>query len=218
MSELQNIECVVFDLDGVLIDSSRQHAQAYSELWAFIGIDGPDYFDIAGQKTLSVVEKYILGTDINPTRINELVGFKQQRARELLMGSNILFPDSKDSLERIISITDSTAIATAASSYVANYAASQLAPSRPFDAIVTAEDVSRSKPDPEVFNTAIRMCNSIPIKSLILEDSAAGLSAAIQSGAHVACVRSGLELSNERFLGSFVSLEEVSMYLSENLS
>ena len=57
MSELQNIECVVFDLDGVLIDSSRQHAQAYSELWAFIGIDGPDYFDIAGQKTLSVVEK-----------------------------------------------------------------------------------------------------------------------------------------------------------------
>ena len=42
MSELQNIECVVFDLDGVLIDSSRQHAQAYSELWAFIGIDGPD--------------------------------------------------------------------------------------------------------------------------------------------------------------------------------
>ena len=82
------------------------------------------------------------------------------------MGSNILFPDSKDSLERIISITDSTAIATAASSYVANYAASQLAPSRPFDAIVAAEDVIRSKPDPEVFNTAIRLCNSTPHKNL----------------------------------------------------
>jgi beta-phosphoglucomutase len=216
MNSIQGIECVVFDLDGVLIDSSMQHAQAYSELWAFIGIDGPDYSELAGQKTVDVVRNYIRGTDINTTRVDELVNFKQQRARELLMSVNILFPDSKLSLERIISITKSTAIATAASSFVANYAASQLAPSRLFDAIVTAEDVSRSKPDPEVFNTVINRCNTVPAKTLIIEDSAAGLSAAIQSGALVACVRSGLELSNDRFLGSFAGLEDLSNYLSGN--
>ena len=214
MSNTRGIECVVFDLDGVLIDSSSQHAQAYSELWTFIGINGPDYFEIAGQKTLEVVEKTIRGTQISSTRVSELVDFKQQRARTLLMSGDILFPDSKESLEQIIYITKSIAIATAASSYIANYAANQLAPSRSFDAIVAAENVSRSKPDPEVFNTAMKQCDSAPTKTLIIEDSAAGLSAAIQSGAFVACVRTGLELPSERFLGSFEGLEGVSRYLN----
>lgn len=213
MSKKQGIECVVFDLDGVLIDSSTQHAQAYSELWALIGISGPDYADIAGQKTVDVVKKHIRGTEASASRVDELVEFKQQRARTLLMQANILFPDSKDSLEQIISITKSTAMATAASSFVANYAANLLAPSRPFDAIVAAEDVIRSKPDPEVFNTAIKLCKSSPSNTLIIEDSAAGLAAAIQSGAFVACVRSGLELQSERFLGSFEGLRDVSNYL-----
>ena len=209
----KKFECVVFDLDGVLVDSSTQHAQAFQELWAKAGIDGPDYADIAGLRTVDVIKEYFLGEQIDATRVDQLVKFKQQRARDLLVGAEILYPDSKESLERIIQITPSMAIATGASAYMAEYAVEQLAPSRPFDAIITAEDVSRSKPDPEGFKIAIKRCGAAPGKSLIIEDGAAGLAAAIKSRAFVASVRSGLELDSERFLGSFESLDNLSEYL-----
>jgi beta-phosphoglucomutase len=211
----KKFECIVLDLDGVLIDSSTQHARAFKELWAKAGIDGPDYADIAGLRTVDVIKKYIRCTQIDEAGIDELVEFKQRRARELLAGVDILFSDSKEALERIIPITSSMAIATGASRDMAEYAAGQLAPSRPFDAIIAAEDVSLSKPNPEAFNIAIKRCGTIPKRSLIVEDGAAGLAAAIDSGAYVVSVRSGLEMPSKRFLGSFDSLQSLSRYFSE---
>ena len=212
----KKFECVVFDLDGVLVDSSTQHAQAFQELWAKVGVDGPDYADIAGLRSIDVIKKYIPGMQIDEVGADELVEFKQQRARELLVGAEILYPDSKESLERIIRMTSSMAIATGASTYMAEYAVQQLTPSRPFDAIITAEDVSRSKPNPEVFKKAIKRCGATPGKSLIIEDGAAGLAAALESRAFVASVRSGLELNSKWFVGSFESLEDLSRCLSEH--
>ncbi|MBT5031979.1 MAG: HAD family phosphatase [Proteobacteria bacterium] len=211
----KKFECVVFDLDGVLVDSSSQHAQAFQELWAKVGIDGPDYADIAGLRSIDVIKKYIKGEQMDATRVDEWVEFKQRRARELLVGAEILFSDSREALERIIRMTSSMAIATGASTVMAQYAAQQLAPSRPFDAIVAAEDVSRSKPNPEVFEKAIKRCGATPGKSLIIEDGAAGLAAALGSRAFVASVRSGLELHSERFLGRFESLDDLLRHLSE---
>ena len=51
-----------------------------------------------------------------------------------------------------------------------------------FDAIVTAEDVSRGKPDPEVFLVAAAKVSTPPTRCVVIEDSAAGIEAARRAG------------------------------------
>ena len=59
-----------------------------------------------------------------------------------------------------------------------------------FEFLVSNEDVSRSKPDPEIYTTAIARMGVVPAETLIVEDAPHGLEAARRSGAHV-CQVSG---------------------------
>jgi HAD superfamily hydrolase (TIGR01509 family) len=59
-----------------------------------------------------------------------------------------------------------------------------------FEFLVSNEDVSRSKPDPEIYATAMARMGVVPAETIIVEDSLHGLEAARRSGAHL-CQVSG---------------------------
>ena len=75
---------VVFDLDGVLADSSACHDLAYRELWARIGVEGPPYPTIAGLRTSDAVARVTEALRPSAESLAAWGRFKQERAREYL--------------------------------------------------------------------------------------------------------------------------------------
>ena len=77
-----------------------------------------------------------------------------------------------------------------------------------FDAIVSAEDVHRGKPDPEVFQVAASRVGAQPGSSIVVEDAVAGVEAARRAGMHsIGVSRSGKHLPADVVVKSLEELK-----------
>ena len=200
------IDLIVFDLDGVLVDSSACHAAAFGELWQRCGIRGPGYDEIAGRTTRDAIERVTAPLGPTPAQIEEWVAFKQARTLELFESREIAFADSISGLEALRAAGYDFALGTGASRERALLVLERLGCRGWFSAVVAAEDVTRGKPDPETYRLAVERAGGTPDLSIVVEDSASGIESGLAAGARVACVRSGLQADHERFVGSYDDL------------
>lgn len=199
-------DLVIFDLDGVLVDSSRCHEIAYGRLWELCEVMAPDYSTIAGRRTVQVVEEYTVALSPSREQIEWWVNFKQSEARRLQANELSVFEDAVPVLRALYRHGRTLAIATGASQESAGLALSRLGFEEIFDAVVTGDDVENGKPNPEVILEIVHR-TGIPVdRSLVIEDSIAGLFAALTAGAKAACVRTGLTVDHPHFVGSFSDL------------
>lgn len=193
-------------MDGVLVDSSYSHHQAYMDLWQQCGLDGPDYNEIAGRPTHEVVSTCT--QHLNPTRsvLERWVTFKQERARHYLASEPVAFEDTLPCLRAIQRHGIGMAVATGASRVTAKMLLDRLAIEHFFKFVLAAEDVRNGKPHPEVYQTAVALAGAGPEQAVVAEDSASGLKAAVAASVLVASVRSTLSIDSPLFLGSYPDL------------
>ncbi len=209
MSPPPRFELIVFDMDGVLTDSSACHARAFADLWARVGVTAPPpYPAIAGRTTESVVREVTGPAAPAEADIRRWVTFKQERAREYL-GATGGFADARPAVSRLAQAGLSLALGTGASRATTRMLLERAGLDQFFPVVVTAEDVREGKPAPDTFAAAIRLAGGDPSATLVVEDSRAGILAGIAAGAWVASVRSGEALAHVRFLGSFPDLAEL---------
>ena len=200
---------VVFDLDGVLVASDACHARAYEELWAKLGVAGaPAYRELAGRATRDVVGEQVARLRV-AADLDAAVRFKQERARDLLAAAPIVFADTSAALARFARAAR-LAIGTGASRETAELLLARLGARERFEVVVTAEDVALGKPAPDVYARVIARCGAPAERTLVVEDSAAGVQAALAAGAHVALVRNAAAASAlpraARVRGAFADL------------
>ena len=81
LTSSSRFDLVVFDLDGVLVDTSPCHRAAFEALWREIGITGPPYESLAGRTTLQAVRDCTRALAPTEGQFREWVLFKQERAR-----------------------------------------------------------------------------------------------------------------------------------------
>lgn len=195
-------------MDGVLADTSPCHRMAYDDLWADIGIDGPDYELIAGRRTVEVVRE--LTQELEPAgwQIDDWVRFKQQRAIGYIEHGPIVYPDVARNVDRLRR-PYTLALGSGASRDSVDAVTQALGLADAFDAIRTASDVNNGKPDPEIYQEIMLACCIGPEHTLIVEDSAVGLAAAGASQAFHVSVRTGKTTDSARFLGAFPDLDAV---------
>lgn len=210
---MQQFELIIFDMDGVLADTTQCHDKAYLDLWSKIGILGPQYEIIAGRKTREVVEEYTAKLKPSPSQILNWVILKQLQARKYLSSEEIIYSDSGYCLKALAISGINMALATAASYETAKIILNRLGDIDLFSIIATAEDVKNGKPSPEIYLNVMTKAKIIPDKTLIIEDSLSGLKAAIESKAFVASVRSGKAIQGPKFVGNFSDLRELLLKL-----
>ncbi|MGE0451977.1 MAG: HAD family hydrolase [Vicinamibacteria bacterium] len=196
-------ELVVFDLDGVLADTSRYHASAWAELFAELGRPAPPYETIAGMSTRDVI---VERAGVPAERAAEWVSRKQQLARRLLAREDVLFPDAGPAVRALASKGLRLAVGTGASRETAEIVLARLGLAEALEAVVTASEVGRGKPDPEVYARVLTLTGVAPERALVAEDSEAGVASALAAGADVATVRSGYQVAHSRFFGAFADL------------
>jgi HAD superfamily hydrolase (TIGR01509 family) len=208
---------LIFDMDGVLVDTSAGHARAYHELWERCGVAGPPYSQIAGRPTREVVEQFTRELVPTPAAIEEWAAFKQQRARLQFQAGTLAFDDVVPCLNAIHRAGIAMGVATGASRETAELLLDRAGITGFFQFLLTSEDVRRGKPEPEVYQQAgqlaLKISGANADQTVVVEDSDSGLRAAAAAGAKVACVRSGLRISSPGFLGSFHGLVDFACML-----
>ena len=200
---------IIFDMDGVLVDSSPCHRLAFDNLWQRLGISGPDYDQIAGRRTIEVVREWIPRDDgalPSPATIQAGVAFKQERALRYLRQHMTVFEDTLPVLQAVAEAGHTVGLGTGASRTATELVLQRLGSAASFDHVVTADDVRAGKPAPDVFASIIERASADPAETLVIEDSAVGISAGIAAGARVASVRSGQQLDHPRFVGAYADL------------
>lgn len=211
---MRRFDLVIFDLDGVLVDTSPCHSRAFKDLWQKVGIAGPPYEVIAGRTTKDVVTEFTAKLTPSPVQILEWVLFKQLQARQYLATQTIIYSDSISCPKVLARQEFQLALGTGASRDTTRLILKQLHLTEFFSIVVTGEDVKSGKPSPEVYLKIMAQAAVSPSRTLIIEDSSSGLEAAVRSKANVASVRTGKRVEAPRFVGSFADFHELLHRLS----
>lgn len=186
------MKAVIFDLDGVLCSTDRYHYLA----WKSIADELDIYFDETINNRLRGVSRMasldiVLERCKRPVPQDEklmLSERKNSRYRELLrnLTPEDLLPGAIETLEGLRRAGMKLAIGS--SSKNTPFILERLGIADRFDAISDGNNISRSKPDPEVFVKAAEMLGIPCGDCLVVEDALAGAEAAHRAGMKVACV------------------------------
>jgi HAD superfamily hydrolase (TIGR01509 family) len=177
----------IFDWDGVIIDSSRQHEQAWELLAAEEGLRiGPGCFSRSfGMKNERVIPD-ILGWTKSPRLIQEWSLRKEVLYRQLVaeQGADMI-PGAKSWLVTLAQSGIRCALGTSTPRLNLDATLEKLALGSFFQATITGDDVDQGKPDPEVFLKAAASLAASPEKCVVFEDAPVGLEAAKTAGMKV---------------------------------
>jgi beta-phosphoglucomutase len=184
----KNIKCVIFDMDGVIIDSEEIHKKAYYETFASIGVTVSDalYKTLTGSSTINAFQKLVthFKLDLNP---EELVLNKRKRYVNFFENDPTLH--LVKGVEELIKhcYNKGITLVLASSSAMVNidrvFNRFNLNPY--FTAKISGADLTESKPNPEIFEKAALLGNTPKENCVVIEDSDNGITAANAAGIFV---------------------------------
>jgi HAD superfamily hydrolase (TIGR01509 family) len=182
MDLLARKRLLIFDLDGTLVDSSPLHARAFTQAFAPFGI-AVDYAKIAGLTTESAVDLIANRANLVLTREERraLVQCKRDLALALIKAELKPIPGAP-AFVQAAGRRWSRALCTSASRTNADAALRKAGLDGCFNWIVTANDITRGKPDPEIFLAALHQTGIAAADALVFEDAPSGLAAAAAAG------------------------------------
>ncbi|WP_344895782.1 HAD family phosphatase [Nonomuraea antimicrobica] len=188
------MEAVFFDMDGLLVDSERVWLEIETEVMARLGAEWtPEHqVHLLGGSMERTVD-YMLavsGADVRPAVVREWM-ISGMVAR-LSAGVRVL-PGASELLDALRDEGVPVGLVTSSLKEIADAVLKSVGRDR-FDCVVTADDVTRTKPDPEPYLTAARLLGVEPVRCVVLEDSPNGVAAATAAGCAVVAVPSLLPI------------------------
>lgn len=173
-------DALLFDSDGVLVDSHSQVLKSWQRLAAEYSLDFTELVSrMIGVRSEDTLRDYVQPDDLAAViaRLEDIEVETSDQTKPILGSVELI-----DSLP-----SERTAFVTSASSRLAlaRWAGAGITPP---PIVVTAEDVTHGKPDPEPFLTAAKKLSVDPARCVVFEDSPAGGQAAQAAGATVIAV------------------------------
>lgn len=181
------VKAIIFDMDGVLFDTESFY---YRQRELFLNSKGismehlPPNFFIGGNMKQSW--RQILGSDYDKWDTEQLqkeyTEYKSSHPRPY---KNLIFSDVKDVLERLRQHEIKIALASSSTKSDILMALRETAILPYFEFVLSGEEFTKSKPDPEIYNEAARKLGIPKSDILIIEDSEKGITAGTSAGIEV---------------------------------
>jgi beta-phosphoglucomutase len=174
---------VLWDLDGTLVDSEEYHWLAWRDSMAAEGvtISRQQFLETFGLRNDAVVPQWIPGATVE--RIERIANAKEQLYRRMVREGGLApLPGAAEWTRRLSNEGWRQAIASSSPRENIDVVLAVIGLASVFQAVVSAEDVTLGKPDPQVFLTAAARLGSAPARSIVLEDAPAGVEAARRAG------------------------------------
>ena len=173
---------IIFDFDGVIVDSHPVHIEAWKTLFSAMGKAVGDEqlsFVTEGAKREEILRRFL--GDMTPEQI-ELYGAEKERLYQARASELKLVRGVTEFLQQLNLAGVPIAVATSGSRNRVERTLKAFGLLDCFDAIVTAEDVARGKPDPALFHMAASKLRAAADQILVCEDAVAGVAAAKAAG------------------------------------
>jgi len=209
---------LIFDLDGLLVDSEALQYKAYSQVLARFGVqvsrsEYAAHWIAAGHGPEYAVERYQL-----PVAANELRALKDPIYHAIMRAEVALMPGAVQALERVHEHYP-VAVATNSNRADTGYVLDHLGLGRFFTAVVTRDLYALAKPNPDAFLTAASRLGVAPRACVVVEDAPKGILAAHRAGAVPIAVPNDFTRGSDFALAAAVlpSLDQLSVDLIEDV-
>ncbi len=170
------VQAVIFDLDGVIVDSEPIHETAENAILDELGVGEIGYS--TGIRFEDLLRRASLKSGVN-------VNIKQAMDRKF----NIMMKtaDSLEAIEHAVQLIDSLhnfklAISSGSTKNWVDFSLQKFGLDKKFDVVVTSEDAKNGKPDPELYLAASKKLGISPDDCIAIEDSSAGVESAKSAG------------------------------------
>ena len=183
-----NVRGLIFDCDGTLADSMPPHYIAWSETLAQYGLvlNEDEFYSMGGWPTV-VVAKHLLdraGLNHDPVAV-----MREKEARFQAILHTVEPIPVVVNVVRHFESTLPMAVASGGIGEICRQILGYVGLGETFEHVVTADDVTRHKPDPDIFLEAARRIGIAPEHCLVFEDAEPGLEAARRAGMRALDIR-----------------------------
>ncbi len=190
---LANGLALIFDLDGVIVNSMPVHELSWARYLDSIGIQVPDMIQRMHGRRNDQIFRDFLGPDPSDEEIHAHGAAKEQLFRDIIQHqlNNYMVPGVTDLLQRTQHIP--VGLASNAERPNVDFVLDQAGLRRHFQAIVDGAQVDHPKPAPDVYLRAAELLKTEPHNCIVFEDSPVGVAAARAAGARVIGIQTQID-------------------------
>jgi beta-phosphoglucomutase len=199
---------VLWDLDGTLVDSEEFHWRSWRDTMRVEGVEltYEQFLASFGQRNDRILPAW-LGADVDPGRVQRIGDDKEAGYRRLAETHGLTpLPGAREWLSTLRASGWKQAIASSAPRMNVEMMLRVAGIDGCFDAIVSADDVTIGKPDPQVFLKAAEKVGVPPARCIVVEDAAAGIEGARRAGMRSIGVTKNARLDADVFVQSLADL------------
>ncbi len=198
---MKQFKAIIFDMDGVIVDSEPRHQQAFKAVFKEIGYEnshGMIFEEYLGKSDMRLWEDFVEKHQPKQT-LQKLLDRRQDHFIEIIDQEQPLFteiPELIEDLHRRLPL----AVASGSLHPVITAVLRIEDIRRFFKAVISSSDVSEGKPAPDIFLRAAEALGILPEDTCVIEDSEAGIEAGIRAGMTVIAITNSLP--RERLSGA----------------
>jgi beta-phosphoglucomutase len=180
----EEARAVIFDMDGVLIDSGAHHRAAWRALLAELGEEPayPAHWRLTIGRPSEEAVPLLLGRQMSEYEARRLARRKRDLYVDFARAGIVTVPGVSRFVAELARSKVPRAVGTSASSFDVGRLLASAGLRRHFDVIVTADDVTLGKPNPEVYLLAAARLRVAAERCVVFEDSLVGVEAARSAG------------------------------------
>jgi beta-phosphoglucomutase len=190
VDSLTRTRAVIFDFNGTLANDEPVLQQVFSEIFmAYLGWRMPAeeyYARFAGLSDREIVQLAVKeragSLEANGPLVDRLLALRRERYLQLVEDTSPILPGTEALVAALAEAGHGLAIVTGAQRADVDFVLAHSSIGGHFDVVVTEEDVLRGKPHPEGFLAASARLRVEPHETVVLEDSLAGVRAALAAG------------------------------------
>jgi beta-phosphoglucomutase family hydrolase len=190
-------KAVIFDMDGVISDTQKFHAEAESKILSIFHIDmSPQEITqkYAGVSDEKMFDELFKQNNIYNYQMKEILAKKWNLMKEVAEGKVTAMPGAVELIQACKKNGLKLAVASASTPRFINYVIETLSIKSFFDTLVSSQEVCRGKPAPDIFLLAAKRLCVNPRDCVVIEDGRSGMVGARKAG--MVCI--GLISDNEK--------------------
>ena len=179
--------CVIFDMDGVIMDNNFYHEKAWRTFCKIhnIYLSDEEFHRYVFGRISNDTMNFIFKKNHTEAEIDRYVDEKENIYRQIYKDKIKMTEGLSTFLNELKKMDVPIALATSAPTENVEFAFSYLPIRNFFKCILDASDIVKGKPDPEIYIKAIGQLGIKPERCIVFEDSISGVMSALNAGTHV---------------------------------
>lgn len=217
MLDSNKYQAVIFDMDGVLIDSEPLWKIAMHDVFGGLGsqLSNEDFQRTVGLRIDQVVAHWNHEENWGVQNIHDVVDQIIDRMVILIQQNPQPLPGVMDTLKYLSESSFTIGLATSSPQRLIEAVLSGLNIKESFQAIHSAEHEPHGKPHPAVYLSAAETLNVLPSRCLVIEDSLNGVISAKAANMHVVCIPEKTHIPNPKLILADFNYPDLNAFLAD---